>query len=376
MKKLTLLAVLLFSMTIMASAQNSKRTTAYNYLRKGKLDLAKENIDPAVVHPKTMEDAKTWFYYGNIYIQIATSQIEAFKDLDPDALNKAFEGYSKCLEYDENSRYKAEILQNMVVISNNYYSKGLSHYDAKDFKTAYQDFNEAVRVNKSIDNVDTLAIYASAMSALGGEMYPEAENGYLELVKMGYNNFSIYTDLANIYKHNEDIPSATDVLNEGIAKFPNEASLLFAQINILLEQQKYDEVILTLDKAIELAPDNQTLYFVQGQSFENMKQIDKAISAYEKAIEIKPDYSDALFNLGAVHYNKAVEIYAEANDLPLDAADEYKEMTASAKKYFLDAQPYFERALEITPDDANLIGSLKQIYSKTGQMDKAKALNK
>jgi len=376
MKKITLLAVLLFSMTIMASAQNSKRTTAYNYLRKGKLDLAKENIDPAVKHPKTMEDAKTWFYYGNIYIQIATSQLEAYKNLDPDALNKAYEGYNKCMAYDENGRYKAEILQNMIVISNNYYSRGLSYYDAQDFKTAYQEFNQAVMVNKSIDNVDTLAIYAAAMTALAGEMYPEAETAYVELIEMGYNNPAIYTDLANIYKHYKEIPRATEVLKEGIAKYPNEASLLFAQINILLEEKEYEHVISTLNKAIELAPENHTLYFVQGQSYENMKENDLAIKSYEKAIEIKPDYSDALFNLGAIHYNKAVEIYAEANDLPLDAADKYKEMTESAKKYFLDAQPYFESALELTPDDANLIGSLKQIYNKTGQTDKAKALNK
>jgi len=375
MKKITLLAVLLFSITMMASAQNSKRTTAYNYLRKGKLDLAKENIDPAVVHPKTMEDAKTWFYYGNIYIQIATSQLKAYKDLDPDALNKAYIGYNNCMKYDENDRYKAEILQNMIVISNNYYSKGLGFYEHQEFKSAYQEFSQAVVVNKSIGNVDTLAIYASAMTALAGEMYPEAKTLYVELIEMGYNNHTIYTDLANIYKHNDNIPMATEVLNQGIAKFPNEASLLFAQINILLEEKQYEQVITTLNKAIELAPENHTLYFVQGQSYENMDQNDEAIKSYLKAIEIKADYSDALFNLGAIHYNKAVEIYAQANDLPLDAADKYKEMTENAKKDFLEAQPYFERALVLLPDDANLKSSLKQIYSKTGQLDKVKDLN-
>ena len=374
MKKITLLAVLLFSIAIMANAQSSKRTTAYNYLKKGKLDKAKENIDPAIEHPKTMEDPKTWFYYGNIYIQIATTPLEAYKNLDADALEKAFDGYTKCMEYDTKDRYKEDILQNMIVISNNYYTKGLKYYDEKDFPSAYYQFNQAVMVKKSLNTIDTLAIYAASMTALAGEMYDEAEAGYIEIVELDYNNAAIYNDLASIYKHNEDIDKAIETLNNGIAKYPSEASLLFSKINILLEQEKYDEVITSLNSAIELAPDNQTLYFVQGQSYENMKQVDNAIKSYEKAIEIKADYYDALFNLGAVHYNKAVEIYAQANDLPLDAADEYKELTDTAKADFLNAQPYFEKALELAPDDANLIASLKQIYSKTGQLDKAKAL--
>ena len=374
MKKITLLAVLLFSIAIMANAQSSKRTTAYNYLKKGKLDKAKENIDPAVEHPKTMEDPKTWFYYGNIYIQIATTPLDAYKNLDSDALNKAFIGYTKCMEYDTKNRYKEDVLQNMVVISNNYYTNGLKYYEEKDYKSAYQEFNQAVKVKKSLNTIDTLAIYAASMTALSGEMYEEAETGYIELVELDYKNASIYTDLASIYKHNGDVDLAIETLKAGISKYPNEASLLFAQINILLEQEKYDEVITSLNQAIELAPDNHTLYFVQGQSYENMDQMDNAINSYEKAIEIKADYSDALFNLGAVHYNKAVEIYAQANDLPLDAVDEYKELTATAKTDFLNAQPYFESALELIPDDANLINSLNLIYTKTGQLDKAKAL--
>jgi len=201
-------------------------------------------------------------------------------------------------------------------------------------------------------------------------MYPEAKEGYNELIEMGYNNPTIYSDLSSIYKEEGDLVKAKEVLQKGINKYPNEATILFAKINILLEESKYEEVVASLEEAIKLAPENYTLYFVQGQSYEQMKELDKAEAAYTKAIELNPDYSDALFNLGALHYNKAVEIYAEANDLPLDAADEYKEKTESAKKYFLDAQPFFERALVLLPDDLNLINSLKQIYQKTNQLDK------
>ncbi|OYT16516.1 MAG: hypothetical protein B7C24_07360 [Bacteroidetes bacterium 4572_77] len=375
MKKITFLAVLFLSVTMMASAQNSTRTTAYNYLRKGKLDLAKENIDKAVQHEKTMNDPKSWFYYGSTYLQLATTEDEAYKDLDPDALVKAYEGYKKCMELDEKKRYFTQSLQDMLVISNNFYSRGLNYYNAQEYPKAYGSFSEAVKVNQTLDNVDTLAIYACAMTANSAEdMQQEAKDGYTQLIEMGYNNASIYSDLANIYKNEGDLAKAKEILQLGFGRYPSEAAILFAQINILLEEDKHEEVIASLEKAIQLAPENYTLYFVLGQSYEKMNDFDQAEIAYKKAIEMKPDYSDALFNLGAIHYNKAVEVYAQANDLPLDAADEYETLTATAKIDFLNAQPYFEQAFELMPDDQNLINSLKMIYQKTNQLEKLTAL--
>lgn len=376
MKKISILLVLVFNITLMASAQKGTRTTAYNYLRKGKLDLAKENIDKAVQHEKTKDDAKTWFYYGNTYIQLATTEDEAYKDLDPDALQKAYEGYMKCMELDEKETYKLQIIQDMTVIGNNYYARGLDFYNNNEYKDAYQQFSKAVEVNKSLDmGVDTLAIYAAAMSAMSGGLNDEAKTLYTELADMNYNKAVIYSDLANIYKEEGDLEKAKEVLQEGIDKFPNDAGVLFAKINILLEEQKYDKVIESLESAIQLAPDNYTLYFVQGQSYESMKEIDNAEAAYLKAIEINPEYTDAYYNLGALHYNKGVEKYSKANELPLDAVDEYNKMAAEANKDFLDAQPYFEKAFEALPDDENLKNSLKQIYQKTKQNDKLTELN-
>lgn len=376
MKKISILLVLVFNITLMASAQKGTRTTAYNYLRKGKLDLAKENIDKAVQHEKTKDDAKTWFYYGNTYIQLATTEDEAYKDLDPDALQKAYEGYMKCMELDEKETYKLQIIQDMTVIGNNYYARGLDFYNNNEYKDAYQQFSKAVEVNKSLDmGVDTLAIYAAAMSAMSGGLNDEAKTLYTELAGLNYNKAVIYSDLANIYKEEGDLEKAKEVLQEGIDKFPNDAGVLFAKINILLEEQKYDKVIESLESAIQLAPDNYTLYFVQGQSYESMKEIDNAEAAYLKAIEINPEYTDAYYNLGALHYNKGVEKYSKANELPLDAVDEYNKMAAEANKDFLDAQPYFEKAFEALPDDENLKNSLKQIYQKTKQNDKLTELN-
>lgn len=366
----------MLSIGMMANAQKSVRTTAYNYLKKGKLDLAKENIDKAVAHEKTMNDAKTWFYYGNTYIQLATTQDEAFKNLDPDALQKAYEGYLKCMELDPKGTYKIQVIQDLTVIGNNYYTRGHDHFKKDEFKDAYEQFNKAVEVNKSLDlNVDTLAIYAAAMSAMSAKMNEEAKTLYTQLADLNYNKAVIYSDLATIYKEEGNLDMAKETLQKGIDKFPNDAGTLFAKINILLEEEKYEEVIESLEAAVQLAPENHTLYFVQGQSYEAMGDKDKAEQSYLKAIEINPDYSDAYYNLGALHYNKGVEKYTEANDLPIDAVEEYNKMAEEGNKSFLNAQPYFEKAFESLPDDQNLKNSLIQIYQKTKQNDKLSEIN-
>ncbi|NOR87127.1 MAG: tetratricopeptide repeat protein [Bacteroidales bacterium] len=379
MKKITFLAVLFLSITMMASAQKNTRTTAYNYLRKGKFDLAKENIDKAVGHEKTMNDAKTWFYYGNIYIQIATTQDSLYADLDAEALDKAYKGYSKCKELDTKNTYLARVLQDMIVIANNYYSRGLILYQSEDYANAYIEFNEAIKVNLTFDNVDTLAIYATAMSASSAEMQDEAIKSYEELVEMDYDNASIYSDLASIYKKKKDIESAKITLKKGMERYPEHAGILIAMINILMEEGKNELVIESLESAIKLTPENHTLYFVQGVSYEQIGDTEKAIASYQEAIEVNPSFADAYYNLGVLEYTKASDIYTTANDLPLDAAEEYDKLTNDAKVFLLNAQPYLEQVLEIGSEDEVMISgcmmSLKEIYKRTNQLEKITELN-
>ena len=42
----------------------------------------------------------------------------------------------------------------------------------------------------------------------------------------------------------------------------------------------------------------------------------EAEKAYLKAIELKPDYFDAYYNLGALFFNKGVEVFEFANSIP------------------------------------------------------------
>jgi len=56
-------------MANMAMAQGNAVASAYNYLKNGQPQKAMVEIDKASQNEDTKNEAKTWFYKGNIYLQ-------------------------------------------------------------------------------------------------------------------------------------------------------------------------------------------------------------------------------------------------------------------------------------------------------------------
>ncbi|HEY8401230.1 MAG TPA: hypothetical protein VIK89_08215, partial [Cytophagaceae bacterium] len=83
-----------------AHAQNSAVTNAILYHKDGELDKAKENIDGASSNEKTSGQAKTWYYKGVIYSDIAHSTNPAYQSLSSEPLKIAYESYVKAQELD------------------------------------------------------------------------------------------------------------------------------------------------------------------------------------------------------------------------------------------------------------------------------------
>ena len=80
--------------------------------------------------------------------------------------------------------------------------------------------------------------------------------------------------------------------------------------------------------------------------------------------------------MGALYFNQAIPLNKQANDLPLNATAKYDKLIAQAKEFFAKAQPYFEHAYKINPKDASNTNALVQVYTSTGQNDKAEAISK
>jgi len=339
MKKLIMLLIAAFIVTGI-TAQNSKRTSAFNYFKNGKLAKAKEYIDPCITHEKTMNVAKTWYYRGNIYLQIALSKKPEYQSLDSNALEVAYESYKKCAELDSRGEFSDDVQNNYRVIASNFFNQGVAKYNVSDY------------------------------------IYDLALEKYLQLIEIGYLDPLIFNSLATLYLNQKnDTVLSEKYVAEGRALFPEDYQLLISETNLYLARGDNEKAISNLEKALETDSENQTIWFALGTNYENVGDLEAAEKAYQKCIEIDPTYADAYYNMGAMFNNQAAEIIEVANELPLDAVKEYDTEKAKADGLLEKALPYLEKSDELNPDNLETLQTLKQIYTILNQMDNLKAIN-
>ena len=113
---------LLFLVCIVAFSsvfgQSGKVRAAKKAHESGEISLAVETIEEAVTHPKTAEDAEAWYQYFLIQHTLhSTSQNVSDKIGIVDKLNIA---YSKCIAYDQDYLYSADLTPMITGIFKDY----------------------------------------------------------------------------------------------------------------------------------------------------------------------------------------------------------------------------------------------------------------
>lgn len=401
MKKFViLLTVMLLGIGVFA--QNSAIQSAFNYQKNGKLDKAKEYIDKAVQNEKTIASAKAWFYRGNIYIDIYNSPLEAYKNLDPDALNVALVSYQKSLELDEKNNYTDQILETMPGLGELFFNEGARQYNAGieaqnnmdsvaskiSFGYSVDAFQQAYDIyTKAGINDTTTIFYISVAAELGGD-YPKAKEELTRLIEMQYPKPGIYTSLASIYyEQDKNVEKAIEIYALGRERFPNDLNLLLMETNLYLGEAMTEKALNNLQLAAEIDTTNPTIFFAIGAKYNELVDdttktaetredaFHNAVVAYERSIELKPDYFDPNYNLGALFVNKASTEIAVANELPIEEQEKYDALMESANGYLEKCLPYLETAHELQPDDISTMVSLKEIYTRLGMMEEMKEID-
>jgi len=378
MKRLTLLMILIISCSILF-AQRNNRTTAFNYLRNGNLDMAKEYIDKAVVHVQTKEDARTWFYKGNIYLSIHMSENPEYKALDSKALDVALESYVKAKSYDTRQEYYADILTNLFVISEQYYNLGVRDYNEGRIKEAMDAFKNSLEVTVMMGSLDTLAMYNVALTAeISGEN-DTALKYYNDLLKMGFKNPDVYASMGRIHMLKGDTTTALGYIIDGRKNFPDDYNLLISEINVYLLTGEVEKAVENLELAVQKDDTNPTIFFAVGVAYDQLRSKKpevadeyflKSEAAYRRAIELNPVYFDPVYNLGALHVNAAAVLIDEAIKLPLSEQKQYEALIEQANEHLTVALPHLEKAHELQPGDFSTMISLKEIYTRLKKYDK------
>ncbi len=375
MKKIVILffTVLLSSGYVLAQKKNV--VTAHNYLGKGKLDKAKEAIDPAIENEKTMGDPKTWYYYGNIYLAIQQSTETEDKSLDENPLDKAYNAYQRAMELDTKGQFTDKLRYGLQICAEQYFNKGVNGFNEKMYAKSAKNFTKSSEVNGFLGQVDSAAILYAGQSAYFGKLYEEAKIAFNQLLDINYQDPSVYRMLSDIYKTTGDTTKAISILLEGRKVFPDDYNLIVDAANIYLATGQNQEALDVLSLAIKKDDSNSSLFFAAGTIYDKMKSNDLAAEMYIKAIEVDANYFDANYNLGALYYNQAAEKIMEANALPLSETQKFDEKIAEGKALMEKALPYLEKADSIEPADAVTLQTLKEIYTRLKMMEKLKGIN-
>jgi len=356
-------------------SQPNNRTAAFNHLRYGKLDKAKEAIDKAIEHPKTIGDVRTWFYCGNVYLAIQLSDEPEYMGLDPDALDKSYRAYKKALELDEKAEYTAEINERLIVCAEQYFNRGVSFYNEMEYDQASLAFELAGKISSDLGIVDTTSYFYSAQSAFFANKYDVSKKYFKLLIDMNYGETAIYRFVAEIYKAEADTAKALQTIMDGRKRFPDDFSLIIEEINIYLAADDKDKAMELLQIAITKDDQNPTLFFAVGTNYDQMGNFEDAEKNYLRAIQLDNNFFDPIYNLGALYVNKAIAITEEANALPLSEQKKYDALKLEADNYLSKSLPYLEKADELNPNDTYVLRTLRDIYARLGMLDKLKEVD-
>lgn len=378
MRKLSLIIALLLCSHLMF-AQKGKVMSATSFFTQGKLDKAKELIDEAITHEKCVNWSKAYFVRGQIYQAIYESQDSVLKKKlnIGESLPLVWESYKKAMELDEKNKLEKDIKAQTANLVIDFTNEGVVMYNSENYKKALENFKTVLEIHASpvgTQKVDTAVIFNAGVAAQKCGDLDQAIEFYKQSLALDYEAGRTYAMLANILigqsnkaKESGDTVKAKAIqeeavkyLQEGNARFPEDEYMLIELINYYLMGDEPAKSEQYLDAAIKLQPNNANFYRAKGTLYEKINQVDKAEAMYIKTLELDPQDFISQYNLGNIQLNKVIEEHKKVNDITDNK--KYNAALEDIMTQYEAVIPYFERALELKPDDKNTLTTLKELY--------------
>ncbi|MAZ73640.1 MAG: hypothetical protein CMC70_10905 [Flavobacteriaceae bacterium] len=408
MKKIVVMAgVLLVSATSFAqkkeikkaerALKNSDVTEAISYINEAEASIASADAD-----------MKTEFYVLKGQIYLADAGNNGFEKM-----KKSADAFKKALEMDaNNSDAKTGVQQLRAALVNS----AVTDQRAKNYALA----TEKLYTSYTVADVE-LDLYNAAESSILAKDYDTALKHYEKLLDLGYTGITkewiatdtetgeivtfadesarttgmlsgkytnpdermaasvkgdILKNIAIIYTSKGDKEKAMKVMADARKENPDDVSLMRAEADMAYQNNDMKTYNMLMDKIIATDPTNAELRYNLGVGFAKNGENDKAIEQYKKALELDPNYAAAQINIAATMLGQEGAIVEEMNSLGTSAADNkrYDALKQKRKDLYMDVIPYLESAIKLRSENIELVRTLMNIYSQTGQDAKSKAM--
>ena len=130
-----------------------------------------------------------------------------------------------------------------------------------------------------------------------------------------------------------------------------------------------------LNDAIAKDPNNKMAYAIKGENAMNAKNWDEAIQHFKKTVEIDPSWVQVWFNLGVCASSKGFDLNEQLSENGRITAENDAKVKAALK----DAMGFYEKVRELDPSRekvSNWPYQLRMIYNALGEKDKAEEITK
>lgn len=385
-----------------------KALAAYNQDPAGngsKLVEAKTKIDQAMLTPEAQAMASAWIIKGDVYStrlqnELAMQSINPKATLsgDNDAL-EAINAYSTAYANATAKKYeKEQAIEGIAQMQPQVINIGVGKYNAREYDKAFLSFkasldaHDILKANKKKSVLDdpkeyNEQVYFTGLLASLAKRCKDALTYYEMLYTKGTDSVAVYEGIYNCRTELKDDAGALKILQEGRKKFPEDAAMLFAEINYYISKGRLSELTGSLDQAIKKEPNNPGLYRALGDVYNSLftglledstqtkeqkgakmkEYADLAKKNFKIAIDKEPTNVDNNYSLGALLYNETNLIAQEMNATSFSTPagqKRYKELKAQMLVDVDEALKYFQKAESLDPNDVNILAALVQAYGR------------
>lgn len=395
MKKVLFTAALFFT-ACAVSAQESVVKEAKS--AKGNPEEAAKIIEPALVDPSTANDPETWKLAGdfqksiyddeNMKLYLPGGQADTARLYN--SLAKMFEYYLKCDEVEQakvksgelkKPKLRKKLAKELATVRPQLTNAGIEAFNGNNYPNALKYFglyvdapsNPIFEGNDAVKN-DTLTPLFANYAALAANFVKDnaAIIKYAQIGKEhkeeGYRSLMC---LAEVYGKSETPDSAQwlATIKEGVEKFPSQEYFIGNLMDYYIQKGKVDEGLVQIDEVLAKNPSPYFMY-VKGVLQYEKKDYDAAIATLNEIIAKNGDFvAEAYSKIGDCYFFQGQNIEEETAKISMDDP-KYAEGEAKVKDFYGKAQPFYEKARELAPDNKQLWGQfLLRIYWKLNKAE-------
>jgi len=182
--------------------------------------------------------------------------------------------------------------------------------------------------------------------------------------------------VARIYINQEQYDKAIESIDAAKAANPNDVDLLLSEANMYYQMGEKEKAISILEEAGNMDKSNPGVYNNIGLMYAEIENTEKAVESYKTALEIDSEYNEARINMVAAMLGEERALIDEMNNLGMSKKDNarYDELDAERKDLYKKVLPYLEKAMEVDPENKEIVKTAMNLYTNLDQQEKADAL--